>query len=301
MKRKVLILGGNGFIGSNLAKRLVESGYAVKSFDLSMPINKVENVEYLCGDFFDDIVLESILEGVELVYHAISTLNPSNSNVRYMQGYSRDFIQTIKLCELVIKKKIKLIFLSSGGTVYGRQEHMPISEETFPQPINHYGNVKLCIENTIRTFNMQLNAKMIIVRISNPYGPGQDYQKGVGFIDAALKNSINNKKIEIWGDGLTERDYIYIDDVCGMLSTLAGYEGDEEVFNISSGRGCSQKEIIDIVRSLGLEPEVEYKAGRSVDVRRIILDNHKIRTIYKGSITGLEEGILKYYRYLSGE
>ena len=80
---------------------------------------------------------------------------------------------------------------------------------------------------------------MIIARISNPYGPGQDFNKGVGFIDAALKKTLNHEQIEIWGDGSVVRDYIYIEDVCEMIGSLINYDGNEEVFNVSSNQGIS--------------------------------------------------------------
>ena len=200
MKKKILIIGGNGFIGTNLSKELAEQGYDVTSFDLAEPLCRNDKVKYISGDFFNDDTLEKITDDAEVIIHAISTVNPGNSNIRYMTGYERDFIQTVKLCSMVTEKKLKMIFLSSGGTVYGNQTVQPILEDVRPQPINHYGNIKLCIENTIRTFNTQLHTKMLIARISNPYGPGQDYSKGVGFIDAALKKAIRGENIEIWGE-----------------------------------------------------------------------------------------------------
>jgi Nucleoside-diphosphate-sugar epimerases len=301
MKKKILIIGGNGFIGTNLADILIDSGYAVNSFDLAEPLRKNKNVNYIRGDFFDDNTLEKITEDIDVIIHAISTVNPGNSNTHYMRGYTKDFIQTIKLCEIVIKKNIKMIFLSSGGTVYGNQEVQPIIEETRAQPINHYGNIKLCMENTIRTFNTQLHTKMLIARISNPYGPGQDYHKGVGFVDAVLKKAISGEDVEIWGDGTTERDYIFIQDACKMIVSLIDYQDNEDVFNISVNRGASQKEILDIVKNLGLHFKVKYLEGRSVDVKRIVLDNSKIKKIYSDKIVTLEEGIKIYYEYLLKE
>ena len=126
--------------------------------------------------------------------------------------------------------------------MHGNQEIQPIVEDALPRPINHYGNVKLCIENTIRTFNYQAHTKILIARISNPYGPGQDFNKGVGFIDAAIKKTIRGEKIEIWGDGNNVRDYIYIDDVCRMLISLFNYQGNYDTFNISSNTGTSQRD-----------------------------------------------------------
>lgn len=297
--KKVLIIGGNGFIGKNLAKRLVErEDFEVNSFDLFKPVEFVEGVHYIEGDFFDDHVLKNAIKDMDMVVHSLSTVNPGNSNAKYMQGYGRDFLQTVKLCGMLIEQNTNMVFLSSGGTVYGIQEEQPIKETALPVPINHYGSVKLCIESVIRTFNTQLNTKMRIARISNPYGPGQDYHKGVGFVDAAIKKMINNDTLEIWGDGEVIRDYIYIDDVCKMLEALIDYEGEEEVFNISSNEGTSQNKIVGILKNLNRDMSVIYKAARSVDAKKIVLDNSKIKTIYTDEVVPFEIGLKKYYNYL---
>lgn len=297
--RKVLIIGGNGFIGTNLANLLSQrDDLEVYSFDLALPKNELRNVQYLAGDFFDSSVLQDAIQGMDLVIHSLSTVNPGNSNKKYMEGYSRDFIQTVNLCRMLIEQKTNMIFLSSGGTVYGVQNFQPIKETALPVPINHYGSVKLCIESVIRTFNTQLHTKMRIARISNPFGPGQDYHKGVGFVDAAVKKTLSGETLEIWGDGENVRDYIYIEDVCKMLEALVDYEGDEEVFNLSSNEGISQNMVVDILKSLDESVDVVYKDARSVDVRKIVLDNSKIKSIYSGNIHSFEEGLRLYYDYL---
>lgn len=298
MSKKILILGGNGFLGKNLCQYLVEKGENVYSFDMALPKVPVEGVEYLAGDFFDDYTLQKAVAGMDVIFHAICTLNPGNSNDKYILGYERDFVQTAKLCSYIKDTDCRLIFFSSGGTVYGNQEVQPITETAVPVPINHYGNLKLCIENTIRTFNFQMKKNMLIARISNPYGPGQDYHKGVGFIDAAIKRALAGETIEIWGDGNNVRDYIYIDDVCRMLYDLIDYHGEYEVFNISAGRGESQNNIINILKEINGNVCVNYSEARSVDARRIILDNQRIRDISKGELVPIEIGIRKYYNYV---
>lgn len=298
-KNKALIIGGNGFIGSNLSKHLADKEWDVYSFDMINPKVADARINYIQGDFFDDNVLEKIIQGMDVIYHSLSTINPGNSNTKYMMGYNRDFIQTVKLCSMLVNTKTKLVFLSSGGTVYGKQKIQPIKEDAVAMPINHYGNVKLCIENTIRVFDIQANSKMIIARISNPYGPGQDFTKGVGFIDAVIKRAINNEIVEVWGDGGIVRDYIYIDDVCEMLCSLSDYDGQEVIFNISSGIGTTQNEIIAIVRDIVGEINVVYKDARSVDVPKLVLDNEKIRTIIDLDQIALAAGIKKYYDYLT--
>ena len=298
---RVLVLGGNGFIGKRLCDQLVKEGHDVYSFDMTLPIKEKSGIHYIEGDFFDDYTLNAITDGMEMIYHAICTLNPGNSEQKYLLGYERDFIQTVKLCTIVKNNGSRLIFLSSGGTVYGEQKMQPIPETATTVPINHYGNLKLCIENLIRTFNTHMEKKMIIARISNPYGPGQDYKKGVGFIDAALKRAIHGETLMIYGDGNTVRDYIYIDDVCKMLTTLIHYDGQEEIFNISSGRGTSQKEILEIVSGLLPNLSVEYTDARNVDVKKIVLDNSRYMKEFPIHLVNLEDGIREYYQYIVGE
>lgn len=297
----ILILGGNGFIGKNLGRHLGNKGYSVTSFDIVSPEKKEDNIQYVIGDFFDDTSLTSRLENIDVVIHAISTINPGNSNTKYMQGYEGDFIQSIKLAKLSLRYNFKLIYLSSGGTVYGNQESMPILEDTLPLPVNHYGNLKLCVENTYRTFNIQAGTSIKIARIANPYGPGQDYLKGVGFIDAALKRAMNNEKICVFGDGSVVRDYIYIDDVCKMLEKIILYSGGIDVFNVGTGKGTSQNEIIDIIKDLLDNTLLEYLPARTVDVPKIVLDNSRISTIYDGKCLDIESGMFKYYKYMRSE
>ena len=296
--RKILVLGGNGFLGRNLCKYLADCGEKVYSFDMSMPEVADNRIEYIAGDFFDDYTMEETVKGMDVIYHAICTLNPGNSNEKCILGYERDFVQTAKLCSYLKDTECRMIFFSSGGTVYGNQEVQPITEDAVPVPINHYGNLKLCIENTMRTFNFQMKKNMLIARISNPYGPGQDYHKGVGFIDAAIKHTIAGETIEIWGDGNVVRDYIYIDDLCRMLYALIEYHGDTEVFNLSSNTGVSQNDIVDILKQIDPAVKVAYKPGRSVDAKKIILDNSRIRSICDFELVSIEEGIRRYYDYI---
>ena len=296
----VLIIGGNGFIGSNLGRSLADRGWKVTSFDIAEPLMPDSRVEYIKGDFFDDNVLSDVIKGKDIIYHALSTVNPGNSNQKYMMGYGRDFIQTVRLFDMLKETDTKLIFLSSGGTVYGVQEKQPIDEDAPTRPINHYGNVKLCIENALRVFDIQAKSKMMIARISNPYGPGQDHNKGVGFIDAVIRKTLAGEPVEVWGDGEIVRDYIYIDDVCTLLGNLAEYEGEETIFNISSAVGTSQNRILEIVKSIDNSVRYEYKPARSVDVRKIILDNSRIMGVSPVTLVGIEEGIRSVYDYLKG-
>lgn len=296
--KKILVLGGNGFIGRNLCEYMAQKGEMVYSFDMALPEIKKEGIKYISGDFFDDYTLEKVISGMDIVFHAICTLNPGNSNDKCLMGYERDFVQTAKLCYLLKDTNCRLIFLSSGGTVYGNQKLQPIREDAVPVPINHYGNLKLCIENTIRTFNFQSKRNMLVARISNPYGPGQNYLKGVGFIDAALKRAIHGETIEVWGNGDVIRDYIYIDDVCRMLYDLVHYHGKYEVFNLSSNTGTSQNDVLNIIKDIIPDVSIKYADARSVDAKKIILDNTRIMEQDEFALVHVKDGIRNYYNYI---
>lgn len=295
---KILILGGNGFIGKNLCEYLRKQKQEVFSFDLTKPSKETEGIIYKEGDYFDTLILEEALRGMDVVVHAISLLTPSNSSEKYFWGYEREIVQLVRLCEMVAKQNQKLIFLSSGGTVYGEQSVQPIFEDASACPISHYGNVKLCMENTIRTFKRQSCLKAYIARIANPYGEGQDFHRGVGFIDAVVRNALQDIPIEIWGDGNNIRDYIYIGDVCKMLYALCKYEGVNDVFNLSTGIGTSQNQIVAYVSQRVGCVKVVYLDKRNVDVRTSILANNRILEIYDDQILSVEKGISNYIDYM---
>ena len=295
---KVLVLGGSGFIGQNVCRWLQKAGFQVTSFDMMIPEKKCDSIEYIVGDFFDETTLDSILIEKDVVLHSLSTLNPGNSNEFCIRGYSLDFVQTMKLFEKACRQGIRVIFFSSAGTVYGRYDGMPFDEGHALRPINHYGSLKVCIETAMRSFNEQQNGHLLACRITNPYGPGQDFRKGVGFIDAALRHSIEGTELEIWGDGQVVRDYIYIDDLCRMIEKLISYDGPYHVFNLGTGIGVSQNRIVDVIRSIGLNPKVRYLPSRNVDARMNLVNTSRIAGLMQSQCLTIDEGIKLYLNSL---
>lgn len=302
--KRVAVLGGSGFIGKNLVKNILRDGrYCVTSFDyhLESSCDKSQSLCYIKGDFYNTDDIKKIVEDNDVIVHAICSINPGNSNERYMFAYSHDLLKTVELCEMCSRMGKRLIFISSGGTVYGLQTKMPIVEETLSYPVNHYGNLKLCIENTLRTFSKQQGADIMIARIANVYGPGQDFKKGVGFIDAVLKSGLTGNTVCIYGDGSVVRDYVYIDDACKMLISLFQYSGNYDTFNIATGEGNSQLDILEIVSRYIPDMKKDFVEERSVDVKKIILDNSRIKSIYKDEILSVSQGVESYIDYLKRE
>ena len=294
----VMILGGSGFIGQNLSRHLNDCGHRVSVFDVREPEAAVPGIDYRVGDFFDDRSLDVLTEGRDVVIHALSTINPGNSNVAYLRGYERDFVQTIRLFDRLARTGGRLLFLSSAGTIYGGYSGRPFEESDPLRPINHYGSVKLCVETAMRAFNVQQGPRFMSCRITTPSGPGQDYRKGVGFIDAVVKSVMNRQRLEIWGDGSVVRDYIYIEDVCRAMEALLHYEGGLSTFNISTGVGTSQNEILRMFEALGFPVEVDYQPTRAVDVKASIASSAKLTAATGVTCRSLEAGIRDYLAYL---
>ena len=298
--KRILIFGGGGFIGSNLTNLLTQVGAQVISFDHKRPLLNLPLVQYIVGDFFNFDQVQAALAQADIVVHAVSTITPGSSQFQYMQGYERDFLSSVRMLEEAAKRKIRVLFLSSGGTVYGESHEAPIPEGAPLNPINHYGCVKVCIEQVMRQFHLS-GADFRIARISNAYGPGQNYIAGVGFIDAAIKSALVGNPVQIWGTGENARDYIYIDDICKLLAAFLEYDGLEFIINIGTGIGTTQNEIVELIKVLFPDICVQFLPKRNVDVKRNILDTSLADRLFNIPKLPLHEGIRRCVEALTAK
>jgi UDP-glucose 4-epimerase len=175
---------------------------------------------------------------------------------------------------MVAKKINKIIFISSGGTVYGQPQYLPIDEKHPTNPLVSYGITKLTVEKYLLMFQHLHGIKSNILRVTNPFGPRQRVETAQGAVTVFLHRALQQKPIEIWGDGTITRDYIYIGDVANAFASAVNYSGPHSVFNISSGLGTSLNELVEILgRVLDRQIEHHHLAGRPFDVPVSILDN----------------------------
>ena len=306
MLRNCLVLGGGGFIGANLVKELIKNGYFVKVFDqknfsrknLQEFSNQIEIIE---GDFSNSSDLIKAIDSVDYVFHLISTTLPSTSleNIVYdIESNVIPSIQFLKICHEVKVKKV--IFISSGGTIYGIPKFLPIPENHPIRPITSYGIVKSTIESYLELYRNLWGLDCCIFRLSNPYGEKQNPKGIQGIIPVLLHKAINNEELEIWGDGEVIRDYIHIEDVVNVLVKSIQQNTPEVIYNLGSGVGTSINQLISIVRN-SINPDlcVKYLDNRSFDVPANVLDISLLK--YRFSFNeklSLEDGILKLYKYL---
>lgn len=293
---KILVLGGSGFLGKNIVQEFAKNGDQVTSYDLKHD-QTIENVLYVDGNIFEDNV-SNLIDDNDCVVYAICTIKTNNCDETFLNAYKNDFIKGVEIFEYCCSHQKKLIFLSSGGTVYGNPEVIPTKEEQPLNPISHYGVLKVALEKVAHVFNKKYGQYILSARIANPYGPGQDHKRGIGFIDAILRKSINSEEIVIFGDGSIVRDYIYVDDVAKILFWAAHNALPFEELNIGTGVGTSQNEIIKICSDLGYSSKVKYEESRNFDVQKNVLDVSRLKTFYKFDLIPLKEGIKKYLAFI---
>ncbi len=274
-----LLLGGGGFQGGHLCQRLAGRGDFVRVFSNNAPnaasqTANLPNVEWVIADFQDAEAVERALQGVDVVFHLISTTLPKTSNDDPVHDVMSNVVPTIRLLDLARRNQVKkIIYFSSGGTVYGIPNTIPIPEHHPTQPICSYGIHKCTIEHYLYLYQVLYGLDYAVMRISNPYGPNQGLGRGQGAVGVFLDKLMRGEPIEIWGDGSVIRDYIHVDDVVEAALSLVEYRGAHKIFNIGSGQGKSLTELIaEIAAVLDCKQDVTYLPARSLDVSANVLD-----------------------------
>lgn len=275
---KVLVLGGEGFIGSHLVEGLVAAGHDVSTFDrqpgLLLPGSARKAIRSSYGDFCDAEGLAPLLDSVDVIYHLISTTLPKSSNESPLFDVTSNIGGTLNLLTRARDAGVrKVVFVSSGGTVYGIPRSSPITESHPTEPICSYGITKLAIEKYLHLFHTLHGLDYAVLRVSNPYGDRQQTGRGQGVIGTFVNRIVNQAPIEIWGDGTVVRDYIHVSDVVAALVRSMDDTGTERIFNIGSGVGHSLRQILACLHEItGIAPEVHWEPQRSFDVRENVLD-----------------------------
>ena len=301
-KLNILIIGGNGFIGSHLVK-VLKNQHNVTVFDRSPNefIGEFPEVNYIYGDFSDTTLLSLALDNMQIVYHLLTTTVPFTANIDAVFDITTNLVATVKFLDLIVEKGVqRLVYSSSGGTVYGNPQYLPIDEKHPCNPIGSYGIVKNTIERYIELYALRNKFSFLIVRPSNPYGPGQNYRKNQGLIGKLIYNSITKEKFTIWGDGSAVRDYIFIDDLTSFFK-VAGLSEESGVFNAGSGMGMNINQIIAALSKIIDDmPPIVYTETKGTIVDKVVLDIKKSKDKFDWSPkTTLEKGLLIHKNWMS--
>ena len=303
---RCLVLGGAGFIGSHIVDTLVHRGHRVRVFDL--PHISTENlntsmgaIEITGGDFNNISDISTALDGIDVVVHlAGSTLpGPSNKNPAY--DVETTVIGALNLFEKAIQKGVKkIVFASSGGTVYGIPSTLPIPETHPTAPLCSYGITKLTVEKYLQLFHHLQNLQYAVLRIANPYGERQRINNVQGAIAVFLGKVLAGKTITVWGDGSVARDYFHVSDLAAAFLKVIEQDTQDRIYNIGSGRATSLKKILSVVEQVtGRRPSVEYTSARKLDVPVNCLDiGLAKRNLYWHPKISIEDGIARTWKWL---
>lgn len=275
--RRCVVLGGRGFIGSHLVAQLTRYGANVLTYGRgkNTEIQVLANVPHISGTLDDAESISSLVKKGDFVFHLIDDSFPAarpSDPINALQSLTIPSARMLHTC--VVAEVAKVIFVSSGGAVYGVSTSDLITESEHTHPISAYGVGKLATEKCVQLCGFLEGLDYSILRVSNPYGPGQRPGRGQGLVGTVMQNVVNSKDIEVWGDGEVIRDFVYVGDVAIALAKAAIYRGNKRIVNIGSGEGRTVASVIADIRQLvpWSNSKVIHKSGRPADVPASVLD-----------------------------
>lgn len=302
---KCVVFGGGGFLGSHLVESLLRSDHDVQVFDQPraryLEYSSQLGANIVTGNFLNADDVGKAIADCDVVYHLVSATVPQTSNENPCYDVETNLIGTLQLLEKMRSANVKkIIFASSGGTVYGIPQEIPVKESHSTDPISSYGITKLAIEKYLHLYGTLHGLDYCILRIANAYGVRQPITQTQGAIAAFLGKAASKEEIIVWGDGSIVRDYVYASDIANAFVQACSYKGELKVFNIGSGHGHSLNDIIGAVENTaGFSLQVKYMPGRSFDVPTNLLDISRAKMFLNWQPqVGLLEGISRAYEWV---
>jgi UDP-glucose 4-epimerase len=281
---RTCVIGGGGFIGAYLIDALIASGRDVMVLGRKPQPTSAINAKavYVQCDYANRELLRThIKDANEIIDLAYATV-PQTSFLDPIFDLQSNLPSSVGLLEeaLQIGQLKTILYVSSGGTVYGQVNQLPITEETPTSPVSPYGITKLTVERYLLMYHRLHNLPAVIVRPANAYGKGQKPFTGQGFIATAMGATLQKKPVTIFGENGTVRDYVHVKDVAaGILAALNhGQKGN--VYNIGSGLGRNNREILTQIANIsskdGFDVKIEVQASRAFDVTANVLNFGKL-------------------------
>ena len=297
----ILVTGGAGFIGSNISDIFIENNYEIIIAD-NLSTGRKENINekaiFYNIDIKDYGALEDIFKryNIEYVIHLAAQVSVPYSMRDPINDANENIIASLNVLELSKKYNIKKIIVSSSAAVYGMPKYLPIDENHTVSPISYYGVSKLTMEKYIELYNIDY----IICRFSNVYGPRQTPHGEAGVVSIFIDNFINNKEINIFGNGEQTRDFIYVKDIAKIFLELVKNNVSKQVLNISTNSAITINKLFEsIVKISNNNVKSNYLNTREGDIEHSILDNKKLLSLVDIDFVSIEKGLEDTFKYFN--
>lgn len=303
-KKNILLLGGTGFVGRKLVSALQAQGDSITVISRSTRQSPFPaEIKYYSCSLEHKQTLRQLLPSTDVVIHLASASTPSTSVLDPAFETLHNLMPTSRFLETFAEyPQARLIYLSSGGAIYGNNPNEKVDEQQPTKPLSYYGSGKAAIEALLHAFCHQTNRNATILRPSNFYGPGQPERAGFGIVPALMSRAIRDEAIEIWGDGNTIRDYLHIDDFTELVKKVIGQADSNpgcHIYNAGTGIGTSVNQICAYIEKLAGKPlQKSFHPIRKVDVQRVVLDSALVmsQTNWTPAIP-LEYGLKQTWEY----
>ena len=274
---KIGIIGATGFIGRSMLRHLAQEGRPAAAF-ARRPLDQATVSDSIAFHQIGSADWDLHLATLDWAIFCTGSMLPSEQvSAEQLHSAAQE---TLLLEKCIQQVRTGVLYVSSGGAVYGNTQRVPVSESETCTPISFYGKYKLAMERQADELAKSTHKRLVIARLSNPYGPLQTALNGQGLIARLLQCYRSAAPFTLWGSGDAVRDYIHIDDF-GRFVTTAIDQGAHGIFNVGSGEGRTVIQILELFASLAphLPITIEKIAARQCDVSRIILDISKSNTI----------------------
>ena len=294
---RILVTGGAGFIGSNVARLLCDAGYSVTVLD-NLSFGRRELVDprcrLLCGDLNSDDELSDAMRGVEAVMHLAGSSIIASSFADPMKYVENNVIGGVKLLEAMRAAHVCHLVFSSSASVYGEPQRIPVREDDPKRPLHVYGASKLAFEALLQGYYHAFGISSVSLRYFNAYGPGDLQEPVTRAVPRWIRAALTGQPIVLYWQGLQYRDYVFVEDIARAHVQALGMAG-LHVYNLGTGHGILMRDMVSALQELIDKPLPVIDGGRrDGDPARLVADISRIRReVGWQPKTELREGLLR--------
>jgi UDP-glucose 4-epimerase len=288
----VLVIGG-GFLGTAIAAQLVVSSSTTILARRALLPDSLPGVRFVAGDATDAALLGPALTGVTDVVFCAGSALPAETERDPVAAAQLDLAPLATTLKLLRERPdVGLLYLSSGGTIYGEPDVLPVPESHPLRPLTRYGAMKAEAEAMLGQLREERNGGATALRCANVYGPGQRPWRSQGVVATLVAAARSGVPVPIYGDDQAVRDHLWIDDVGSVVAALIGRRDLPPALNVGSGVGTTLQHLLSLVEAATGRPiHAERMPARATDLHSILLDISSLRSLTGHVPTPLEAGL----------